>query len=63
MLLFLLVFLPLFLGMAQADEYDDLQRQKDQTLEEINRKKSAERLELSKYCRYCKKHTGHKETK
>src|SRR3989338_7741911 len=43
MLLFLLVFLPLFLGMAQADEYDDLQRQKDQTLEEINRKKSAER--------------------
>ena len=28
-----------------------------------NRKKSSERLELSKYCRYCKKHTGHKETK
>jgi elongation factor Tu len=28
-----------------------------------NRKKSSERLELSKYCRYCQKHTGHKETK
>ena len=28
-----------------------------------NRKKSSERLELSKYCRLCKKHTGHKETK
>ncbi len=41
--LFLLVFLPLFLAAASADEYDDLQRQKDQTLEEISRKKSAER--------------------
>jgi large subunit ribosomal protein L33 len=28
-----------------------------------NRKKSSERLEFSKYCWYCKKHTGHKETK
>jgi large subunit ribosomal protein L33 len=28
-----------------------------------NRKKSSERLELSKFCRYCRKHTGHKETK
>ena len=28
-----------------------------------NRKKSSERLEFSKYCRYCRKHTGHKETK
>jgi large subunit ribosomal protein L33 len=28
-----------------------------------NKKKSSERLELSKYCRYCRKHTGHKEAK
>jgi large subunit ribosomal protein L33 len=28
-----------------------------------NRKKTSERLEFSKYCRYCRKHTGHKETK
>ena len=28
-----------------------------------NKKKTTERLELSKYCRYCRKHTSHKETK
>jgi large subunit ribosomal protein L33 len=28
-----------------------------------NRKKTSERLELSKYCPYCRKHTAHKETK
>jgi large subunit ribosomal protein L33 len=28
-----------------------------------NKKKTTERLELSKYCRFCRKHTGHKETK
>ena len=28
-----------------------------------NRKKSSERVELSKYCPFCRKHVGHKETK
>ena len=28
-----------------------------------NKKKSQEKVELSKYCRFCKKHTMHKETK
>ena len=28
-----------------------------------NKKKTTERLEFSKYCRFCRKHTGHKETK
>jgi len=28
-----------------------------------NRRKSSERLEFSKYCRSCRKHTGHKESK
>ena len=28
-----------------------------------NRRKSSERLELSKYCRSCRKHTPHKESK
>ncbi len=28
-----------------------------------NKKTLKERLELSKYCRRCKKHTPHKETK
>ena len=28
-----------------------------------NRRKSSERLEFSKYCRFCRKHTAHKETK
>ena len=28
-----------------------------------NKKKTTERLELSKYCRFCRKHTPHKETK
>ncbi|MDD5440107.1 MAG: 50S ribosomal protein L33 [Candidatus Omnitrophica bacterium] len=28
-----------------------------------NKKKHTGRLELSKYCRFCKKHTLHKETK
>ena len=28
-----------------------------------NRRKSSERLELSKFCRSCRKHTAHKETK
>jgi large subunit ribosomal protein L33 len=28
-----------------------------------NKKKTTERLELSKYCRFCRKHTSHKETK
>jgi len=28
-----------------------------------NRRKSSERLELSKYCRFCRKHTAHKESK
>ena len=26
-----------------------------------NKKKTTERLEFSKYCRFCRKHTGHKE--
>ena len=28
-----------------------------------NRRKSSERLELNKFCRYCRKHTAHKESK
>ena len=28
-----------------------------------NRRKSSERLELNKYCRFCRKHTPHKESK
>jgi len=28
-----------------------------------NKKKTKERMELSKYCPSCKKHTAHKETK
>ena len=28
-----------------------------------NKKKTTERLEFSKFCRFCRKHTGHKETK
>jgi len=28
-----------------------------------NKKNDAERIELSKYCGFCKKHTLHKETK
>jgi large subunit ribosomal protein L33 len=28
-----------------------------------NKKKTTERLELSKFCRFCRKHTAHRETK
>ncbi|MCB0406440.1 MAG: 50S ribosomal protein L33 [Bdellovibrionales bacterium] len=28
-----------------------------------NKKKHADRLELNKYCRFCRRHTAHKETK
>ena len=28
-----------------------------------NKKNVTERLELSKYCKWCRKHTPHKETK
>lgn len=28
-----------------------------------NKKNDPERLEIEKYCRFCKKHTKHKETK
>ena len=28
-----------------------------------NKKKTTDRLEFSKYCRFCRKHTAHKETK
>ncbi|MBO4962538.1 MAG: 50S ribosomal protein L33 [Clostridia bacterium] len=28
-----------------------------------NKKNTSERLELNKYCPFCKKHTAHKETK
>ena len=27
-----------------------------------NKKKTTERLEFSKYCRFCRKHTAHKES-
>jgi len=30
---------------------------------EKNKKNDPDRLELSKYCRWCHKHTAHKETK
>ena len=28
-----------------------------------NKKNDPDRLEMHKYCRFCKKHTSHKETK
>ncbi len=28
-----------------------------------NRKRTTDRLEFSKYCRFCRKHTAHRETK
>jgi large subunit ribosomal protein L33 len=28
-----------------------------------NKKNDADRLEISKYCRWCRRHTDHKETK
>ena len=28
-----------------------------------NKKNNPERLEMSKYCKFCRKHTAHKETK
>ena len=28
-----------------------------------NKKNNPDRIELQKYCRFCKKHTSHKETK
>ena len=28
-----------------------------------NKKKTTERIEMSKYCRFCRKHTAHKESK
>ncbi|BDF57867.1 50S ribosomal protein L33 [Christensenellaceae bacterium] len=28
-----------------------------------NKKNNPDRIELSKYCKFCKKHTVHKETK
>jgi large subunit ribosomal protein L33 len=28
-----------------------------------NKRSTPDRLELSKYCRFCRKHTAHKETK
>ncbi len=28
-----------------------------------NKKNSPDRLQMNKYCRFCKKHTLHKETK
>lgn len=30
---------------------------------EKNKRTHADRLELSKYCKFCRKHTAHKETK
>ncbi len=29
----------------------------------MNKKNSPDRLQMNKYCRFCKKHTLHKETK
>jgi len=28
-----------------------------------NKRNTPDRVELSKYCRFCRKHTGHRETK
>ena len=28
-----------------------------------NKKNNPDRIELNKYCKFCKKHTAHKETK
>ena len=28
-----------------------------------NKRTTPDKLEFSKYCRFCRKHTGHKETK
>ena len=34
-----------------------------QLQQEKNKKNSPDRLEMKKYCRFCKKHTLHRETK
>jgi large subunit ribosomal protein L33 len=54
--------------MAKADVRDKLtlaceecKRRNYQTYK--NKKNTAERLELKKYCPFCRKHTVHKETK
>lgn len=38
-------------------------KQKKTTTLQKNKKNDPDRIELSKYCRFCKKHTAHKETK
>ena len=54
--------------MAKADVRDKLtlaceesKRRNYQTYK--NKKNTTERLELKKYCPFCRKHTVHKETK
>ena len=39
----------------------DCKRRNDNTTK--NKKKTTERLEFSKFCRFCRKHTAHRETK
>jgi large subunit ribosomal protein L33 len=39
----------------------DCKRRNYSTLK--NKRNTPDRLELSKYCRFCRKHTAHRETK
>ena len=36
---------------------------KQRNYKEKNKKNNPDRLEMKKYCRFCKKHTVHRETK
>ena len=42
-------------------EYTECKQRKYVTYK--NKKTNTERLEMKKYCKFCKKHTSHKETK
>ena len=42
-------------------EFTECKRRNNTT--EKNKKNNTERLEVEKYCKFCKKHTTHKETK
>ena len=52
------------LTLSACDSYFDIDFQDQANLEEIFAKKNTtERLEMNKYCRFCRKHTVHTETK
>jgi len=49
------------LACLTCKEKDGVERRNYDSMK--NRKNDPERLEMDKYCRFCKKHTKHKETK